>query len=113
MASRGSVIPLFVNQIQDKKPITITDPNMTRFMMTLDEEVELVLYAFEKVLHVIFKLVSHLPAITPASFVSVVITNLFLGIFCYLFYLINFQKYTGKVKPDKIDHFRELNSQQI
>ena len=43
-----------------------------------------VLYAFEKVLHVIFKLVSHLPAMTPASFVSVVITNLFLGIFCYL-----------------------------
>ena len=43
-----------------------------------------VLYAFEKVLQVIFKLVSHLPAITPASFVSVVITNLFLGIFCYL-----------------------------
>jgi len=47
MASRGSVIPLFVQQIKDKKPITITDPNMTRFMMTLEEAVDLVVYAFE------------------------------------------------------------------
>lgn len=47
MASRGSVIPLFVNQIKENKPITITDPNMTRYMMTLDEAVNLVLYAFE------------------------------------------------------------------
>lgn len=47
MASRGSVIPLFINQIQSKSPITITDPNMTRFMMHLDEAVELVMYAFE------------------------------------------------------------------
>lgn len=47
MASRGSVIPLFVNQIKSGKPITITDPNMTRFMMSLDDAVELVLYAFE------------------------------------------------------------------
>jgi UDP-N-acetylglucosamine 4,6-dehydratase/5-epimerase len=47
MASRGSVIPLFVEQVQAGKPITITDPNMTRFMMTLDDAVELVLYAFE------------------------------------------------------------------
>jgi UDP-N-acetylglucosamine 4,6-dehydratase/5-epimerase len=46
MASRGSVIPLFVEQIKAGKPITITDPAMTRFMMTLDESVELVLYAF-------------------------------------------------------------------
>lgn len=46
MASRGSVIPLFVKQVHDGKPITITDPAMTRFMMTLDESVELVLYAF-------------------------------------------------------------------
>jgi len=46
MASRGSVIPLFVEQIAAGKPITITDPAMTRFMMTLDESVELVLYAF-------------------------------------------------------------------
>lgn len=46
MASRGSVIPLFTNQIINDKPITITDPNMTRFMMTLDEAVELVLFAF-------------------------------------------------------------------
>ena len=48
MASRGSVIPLFINQIFEKKPVTITDPNMTRFMMTLDDAVNLVLYAFEK-----------------------------------------------------------------
>lgn len=47
MASRGSVIPLFVNQIRAGQPITITDPNMTRFMMTLDDAVDLVLYAFE------------------------------------------------------------------
>jgi len=47
MASRGSVIPLFYNQIKDNKPITITDPNMTRFMMSLDNAVELVLYAFK------------------------------------------------------------------
>jgi UDP-N-acetylglucosamine 4,6-dehydratase len=47
MASRGSVIPLFVDQIKAKKPITITDPAMTRFMMTLDDAVDLVLYAFE------------------------------------------------------------------
>lgn len=47
MASRGSVIPLFVDQIKAGKDITITDPNMTRFMMTLDDAVDLVLYAFE------------------------------------------------------------------
>lgn len=47
MASRGSVIPLFVNQINSGVPITITDPTMTRFMMTLDDAVDLVLYAFE------------------------------------------------------------------
>jgi len=47
MASRGSVIPLFLNQIHDGKPITITNPDMTRFMMTLDDAVDLVLYAFE------------------------------------------------------------------
>ena len=47
MASRGSVIPLFLDQIAAGKDITITDPNMTRFMMTLDEAVDLVLYAFE------------------------------------------------------------------
>ena len=46
MASRGSAIPLFVNQIRGQKPITITDPNMTRFMMTLDDAVNLVIYAF-------------------------------------------------------------------
>lgn len=47
MASRGSVIPLFTNQIRTGQAITITDPNMTRFMMTLDDAVDLVLYAFE------------------------------------------------------------------
>ena len=47
MASRGSVIPLFLKQIQEGKTITITDPNMTRFLMSLDEAVELVLFAFE------------------------------------------------------------------
>lgn len=47
MASRGSVIPLWVEQMQAGKPITITDPNMTRFMMTLDDAVDLVVYAFE------------------------------------------------------------------
>lgn len=47
MASRGSVIPLFVDQLRAGKPLTITDPNMTRFMMTLDDAVDLVLYAFE------------------------------------------------------------------
>jgi UDP-glucose 4-epimerase len=46
MASRGSVIPLFVDQVAAGKPITVTDPAMTRFMMTLDDAVELVLYAF-------------------------------------------------------------------
>lgn len=48
MASRGSVIPLFIKQIKEGKPITITDPNMTRFMMTLEDAVDLVLFAFEK-----------------------------------------------------------------
>ena len=46
MASRGSVIPLWVEQMMEGKPITITDPNMTRFMMTLDDAVDLVVYAF-------------------------------------------------------------------
>tara|TARA_A100001011_G_scaffold400852_1_gene519913 strand:+ start:8133 stop:9116 length:984 start_codon:yes stop_codon:yes gene_type:complete len=49
MNSRGSVIPLFVDQIKNKKPITITDPNMTRFMMTLEEAVELVMHAFQNI----------------------------------------------------------------
>ncbi|NVN93110.1 MAG: polysaccharide biosynthesis protein [Desulfuromonadales bacterium] len=47
MASRGSVIPLFLKQIQEGAPLTLTDPNMTRFMMTIDDAVDLVLYAFE------------------------------------------------------------------
>jgi UDP-N-acetylglucosamine 4,6-dehydratase len=47
MASRGSVIPLWVDQIKSGKPITVTDPNMTRYMMTLEDAVDLVLYAFE------------------------------------------------------------------
>jgi UDP-glucose 4-epimerase len=47
MASRGSVIPLFLNQIQKGDPITVTDPNMSRFFMSLDDAVDLVLFAFE------------------------------------------------------------------
>ncbi len=47
MASRGSVIPLFINQIKKGLPLTITDPNMTRFLMSLDDAVDLVLFAFE------------------------------------------------------------------
>ncbi len=48
MASRGSVIPLFFEQIKNKKSITITNPNMTRYLMSLDEAIDLVLFAFEK-----------------------------------------------------------------
>ena len=47
MASRGSVIPLFVSQLKEGKDLTVTDPNMTRFLMSLDDSVDLVLYAFE------------------------------------------------------------------
>ena len=47
MGSRGSVIPLFLQQLRDGKPLTVTDPSMTRFLMSLDESVDLVLYAFE------------------------------------------------------------------
>jgi len=47
MASRGSVIPLFVSQLNEGKPLTVTDPNMTRFLMSLEDSVDLVLYAFE------------------------------------------------------------------
>lgn len=47
MASRGSVIPLFVDQIRTGKPLTVTDPNMTRFLMSLEDSVDLVLHAFE------------------------------------------------------------------
>ena len=47
MGSRGSVIPLFYNLIKEGKPLTITNPNMTRFMMTLEDAVDLVLFAFE------------------------------------------------------------------
>ena len=47
MASRGSVIPLFVSQIKEGKGLTVTDPNMTRFLMSLEDSVDLVLYAYE------------------------------------------------------------------
>lgn len=47
MASRGSVIPLFVRQLKEGRPLTLTDPNMTRFLMSLEDSVDLVLYAFE------------------------------------------------------------------
>ncbi len=48
MGSRGSVIPLFIKQIKNNQPITVTDPNMTRFLMSLEDAVELVLFAYEK-----------------------------------------------------------------
>ncbi|HDR15767.1 MAG TPA: NAD-dependent epimerase/dehydratase family protein [Desulfobacteraceae bacterium] len=51
MATRGSVIPLFVNQIKVKRPLTLTDPNMTRFLMSLDEAIDLVLHAFKHAAH--------------------------------------------------------------
>ncbi|OEO25420.1 UDP-glucose 4-epimerase [Pseudomonas sp. J237] len=47
MASRGSVIPLFINQLRSSEPLTVTDPNMTRFLMSLEDSVDLVLHAFE------------------------------------------------------------------
>lgn len=47
MASRGSVIPLFIQQIKSRQPLTVTDPNMTRFLMSIDEAIELVVYAFK------------------------------------------------------------------
>jgi UDP-glucose 4-epimerase len=47
MASRGSVIPLFLSQLKEGKPLTVTDPNMTRFLMSLEDSVDLVLYAYE------------------------------------------------------------------
>ncbi|MGZ5059124.1 MAG: polysaccharide biosynthesis protein [Methylobacter sp.] len=47
MASRGSVIPLFISQLKEGKPLTVTDPNMTRFLMSLEDSVNLVLYAYE------------------------------------------------------------------
>jgi UDP-glucose 4-epimerase len=47
MASRGSVIPLFISQLREGKPLTVTDPNMTRFLMSLEDSVDLVLHAFE------------------------------------------------------------------
>lgn len=50
MASRGSIIPLFINQIKEGKPLTITNPDMTRFMMSLDDSVNLVLFAFQNAL---------------------------------------------------------------
>jgi UDP-N-acetylglucosamine 4,6-dehydratase len=48
MASRGSVIPLFLKQIQDGQPLTVTDPAMTRFMMTIEDALDLVVYAFQR-----------------------------------------------------------------
>ena len=59
IGSRGSVIPTFIDQIKKNKRITITDPSMTRFMMTLNEAVQLVMYAFEKGENGIFLLKNH------------------------------------------------------
>ena len=59
MASRGSVIPHFYDQIMSGKDITVTDPNMTRFMMTLEDAVDLVLYAFEMEILEIFSFKNH------------------------------------------------------
>ena len=47
MASRGSVIPLFIQQVKDGQPLTVTDPNMTRFMMSIEDAVDLVLFAYQ------------------------------------------------------------------
>ena len=47
MCSRGSVIPLFISQIENNQPLTVTNPNMTRFLMNLEEAIDLVLFAFQ------------------------------------------------------------------
>ena len=64
MCSRGSVIPLFVNQIRSGQAITITDPAMTRFMMTLNDAVDLVSYALKTADQAIFLFKKHLPLLS-------------------------------------------------
>ena len=59
IASRGSVIPLFISQLKSKKPMTLTDPKMTRFLMSLEESVDLVFYALKKRNKVIFLFKNH------------------------------------------------------
>ena len=74
MASRGSVIPLFVKQIKEGKPLTVTDPNMTRFLMSLDDAVDLVLYAYTMPNRAIFLSRKPLP---PPSWTSLALKELF------------------------------------
>ena len=69
MASRGSVIPLFIKQMKSSNPLTVTDPNMTRFMMSLDEAVDLVLYAFNPALDLVSNFLI-LDAITVLPFLT-------------------------------------------
>ena len=59
MGSRGSVIPLFISQIKNNQPLTVTDPIMTRFLMSLDESMDLVIYAFKMENKVIFLYKKH------------------------------------------------------
>ncbi|HWQ72233.1 MAG TPA: polysaccharide biosynthesis protein, partial [Desulfitobacteriaceae bacterium] len=71
MASRGSVIPLFVQQIKSGMPLTVTDPNMTRYLMTIDDAVELVIFAFNNA-HQGDRFIQKAPAATIADLVQAV-----------------------------------------
>jgi UDP-N-acetylglucosamine 4,6-dehydratase len=76
MASRGSVIPLLVDQIKNSQPLTITDPKMTRFMMTLEDALDLVLFAFKQGTNGdIFVQIFTIPAILSVSLARVMVKN--------------------------------------